>query len=105
MGAECGLDDNGCASLAGELTFGSVPDLFRESEKLFLGARAVTSIDLSQVTTADSAGLALLLEWQAMQGTASQKLDIRNAPSSLISLATLCEADDVMNLSGRNSTA
>jgi phospholipid transport system transporter-binding protein len=94
--------ENGYALMTGELTFESVPELFRENENLFRGSNPVTLIDLSKVTTADSAGLALLLEWQAMQGAAQGKLEITNAPPGLMSLATLCEADEVMNVSGRN---
>lgn len=97
--------DNGSVSLAGALTFESVRALYRESEKLFRGARPTTLIDLSAVTHVDSAGLALLLEWQAMQSAASHQLDIQNAPSSLMSLAQLCEADNVMNISGRDQVA
>jgi phospholipid transport system transporter-binding protein len=97
------IGEDGCASLAGALTFESVASLFRKSERLFRGSQAVTRLDLSRVTTADSAGLALLLEWQAMQRAASRNLEISNAPASLISLARLCEADDVMNLNGRSS--
>lgn len=97
------VGQDGCASLAGALTFESAHALFRETDKLFRGPKPVTLIDLSKVTTADSAGLALLLEWQAMQCAASRNLAISNAPPGLISLARLCEADDVMNLTGRNS--
>jgi phospholipid transport system transporter-binding protein len=96
------LGENGCAFLAGALTFESVPLLFRETEKLFRGSKPVTLIDLSKVTTADSAGLALLLEWQAMQTATSGKLEINNAPPGLMSLANLAEADEVMSMSGRN---
>jgi phospholipid transport system transporter-binding protein len=97
------LGENGCAFLAGELTFESVPALFRETEKLFKGSRPVTLIDLSGVTAADSAGLALLLEWQAIQKASSGTLEINNAPPGLLSLATLCEADEVMSMSGRHA--
>jgi phospholipid transport system transporter-binding protein len=97
------IGEDGCASLTGALTFESAASLFGETERLFDGPQPVTLIDLSNVTTADSAGLALLLEWQAMQRAASRKLEINNAPPSLVSLARLCEADDVMNLKGRNS--
>lgn len=97
--------EDSCASLAGKLTFESARALFRETEKLFRGPKPVTLIDLSKVTTADSAGLALLLEWQAMQRAVSRKLDIKNAPPSLMSLATLCEADEVLRMSGRNPAA
>jgi len=97
------IGEDGRATLAGALTFESVASLFGETQKLFRGPQSVTLIDLSNVTNADSAGLALLLEWQAVQRAASRKLEINNAPDSLISLARLCEADDVMNLNGRDS--
>jgi len=95
------MGENGCALLAGELTFETVPALYRETARLFMGPRPVTRIDLSKVTTADSAGLALLLEWQAMQRAASGNLEISNAPPGLMSLANLAEADEVMSMSGR----
>jgi len=96
---EVGKD--GSASVTGELTFESAAALFSQTETLFRGPKPVTLIDLAAVTTADSAGLALLLEWQAQQRSASLPLEIRNAPPGLISLARLCEADDVMSVSGR----
>jgi phospholipid transport system transporter-binding protein len=96
------IGEDGCATLAGALTFESVAALFGETHRLFRGPQPVTLIDLSNVTNADSAGLALLLEWQAMQQAAARSLEISNAPPSLVSLARLCEADDVMNLNGRD---
>jgi len=99
------IGEDGDALLVGELTFESVPALFRESERLFKIARAVTRVDLSKITAADSAGLALLLEWQAMQNAVSRKLVISNAPPGLMSLAILCEADEVLNMSGRSLQA
>ncbi len=100
---ETGTD--GCARLAGPLTFESVPALYREAEKLFQGDNSVSSIDLTGVSEADSAGLALLLEWQASQKLVSKDLEITNAPASLMSLASLCEADELMNFSGRSTIA
>lgn len=99
------ISGDGSVALAGPLTFETAPALFNETDKLFGGPKPVSLIDLSKVSTADSAGLALLLEWQAMQRAFSRELNIRNAPPSLMSLAQLCEADDVMKLSGRNSVA
>ncbi len=102
---DCSIEigQDGRASLAGALTFETVAGLFGETQKLFRDPHPVTLIDLSDVTNADSAGLALLIEWQAMQRAASRKLEINDAPASLISLARLCEADDVMNLNSRDS--
>ena len=45
---------------------------------------------------ADSSGLALLLEWQALARQQQRKLKISNAPDTLLSLARLCEADNLL---------
>ena len=95
------IGEDGCARLGGTLTFESVPGLFKQAQELFHGSTPVSSLDLEQVTSADSAGLALLLEWQATRGPSQQALQIRNAPSGLLSLARLCEADQLLDLSGR----
>lgn len=95
------LDEDGCAHLAGELTFESVPGLYVRARQLV--SEDLVSVDLSRVTTADSAGLSLLLEWQASRRDQENKLQFTNAPSSLMSLAGLCEASDLLNISGRNT--
>jgi len=94
--------DPGCAKFTGALTFKSTPGLYRETEKLFHTNTPVSSIDLAGVTSVDSAGLALLLEWQATQSTASRSLDIINAPTALMSLALLSDAVELLNISGRS---
>jgi ABC-type transporter Mla MlaB component len=94
--------EQGCANLSGALTFESTPGLYRDSEKLFRSRAPVSSIDLSGVTTVDSTGLALLLEWQATRRPASGSLHIINAPSNLMSLARLCDAIDLLKMSGRS---
>jgi phospholipid transport system transporter-binding protein len=96
------IDDRGCASLTGVLTFNSTPGLYRETDKMFKGSAPVSSVDLSGVTAVDSTGLALLLEWQASQGPNSHGLKITNAPSSLMSLARLCYAIELLNMCGRS---
>ena len=103
MSEVCTLEvgDDGCARLAGQLTFESVTGLFREAEKLFRAGSAVSTIDLSGIINADSAGLSLLLEWQAIQSPTARKLSITNSPENLISLARLCEAVELLGISGR----
>ena len=104
MSEACTIEagEQGCANLTGALTFKSTPGLYRESENLFKGPAPVLSVDLSGVTAVDSAGLALLLEWQAVQRTDSRSLHILNAPSSLMSLARLCNAIELLNMTGRS---
>ncbi len=103
MAEACSLevDATGVARLSGALTFRSVPDLHREQASRFDGAESVSTLDLSGVDSVDSAGLALLLEWQAHRPEREGRLRVLNAPGSLISLARLCEADSVLDLSGR----
>jgi phospholipid transport system transporter-binding protein len=93
--------DDGTVSLGGSLTFESVPLLYREMERRLPGARPVTTIDLADVTEADSAGLALLLEWQSRQLQRGRELTMLSAPENLVRLAELCEAVDMLKLSGR----
>lgn len=102
MTESCSIDlgEDGCARLEGELTFESVPRLYEQAHSAL--PENLRAVDLSGVTTADSAGLALLLEWQASRRGASGRLTFTNAPSSLLSLASLCEATGLLDISGRD---
>jgi len=102
---EGGIDftQDGSANFHGPLTFETVPALFRDLEERVQREAAVERIDLAGVTAADSAGLALLLEWQARARANGSSLAVRNAPGALLRLARLCEADELLNLSGRDA--
>ena len=93
--------NGGTVRLSGALTFESVPLLYREMETRFPSTVPVAEIDLAGVTTADSAGLALLLEWRSRQRRWGRDLTMRDAPDGLLSLAGLCDAVALLNLSGR----
>jgi len=95
------VGSNGSVHISGEMTFDSTPNLYRELESRFEGKGSVTGIDLAGVNRADSSGLALLLEWQAMANRQQRKLQISNAPDNLLKLAKLCEADSLLDISGR----
>ncbi|MDX1554874.1 MAG: STAS domain-containing protein, partial [Xanthomonadales bacterium] len=54
------------------------------------------SLDLAEVRQIDSAGLALLLEWQSIfrRESGSEKLmAINNPPEALLKIARLCDAE------------
>jgi len=104
MSDRCSLEaeENGIVRLRGALSFESVPGLYREMERRLPTTGPVTTIDLAEVTSADSAGLALLLEWQSRQRRRGRELTMRNAPSNLLRLAGLCEAVELLNLAGRS---
>jgi phospholipid transport system transporter-binding protein len=97
------VGSDGAARLTGELTFETVARLHREMEQSLAGTGPIELVDLSGVPMADSAGLALMLEWQARQRKRGRELTIINAPDNLMHLAKLSEAVDLLNLSGRGT--
>lgn len=96
------FDDGNCAFISGALTFDTAPGLYEDMAAHVRNGALPARLDLSGVTTVDSAGLALLLEWQAVRNQQGASLIVTGAPSSLVSLAQLCEAIDLLNLSGRH---
>jgi len=93
--------EDGIVRLSGDLTFESVPLLYDKMERRLPAAGPVTTIDLANVTAVDSAGLALLLEWQSRQRQRGRELTMHGAPENLLRLAGLCEAVELLNLSAR----
>lgn len=95
--------EDGTVYLGGAMNFASTPGLYRELESRFTKEGTIRNIDLGGVGQADSSGLALLLEWQAMANKLDRQLCITNAPANLLRLAKLCESDNLMNISGRDN--
>lgn len=96
---------DGIVAISGPMTLDSVPHLYREAQTTFNGRRPVTAVDLAGVSRADSAGLALLLEWQAQSTRRDRKLEFHNVPDDLLRLARLCAAQELLNLNGRDGAA
>lgn len=97
------VDSDGTARLSGELTFETAAGLHRKMEEQLPGTGPIGTVDLAATTVADSAGLALMLEWQARQSSRGRTMAITNAPVSLMRLAKLSEAVELLNLSGRGN--
>jgi len=93
----------GGAKLGGSLTFRTCAALFRELERHGADAPLDGPVDLSDVRAVDSAGLALLLEWQARQRKAGRGLVLHHAPDNLMRLAELADAVDLLGLQGREA--
>jgi phospholipid transport system transporter-binding protein len=55
-------------------------------------------MDLGGVTAADSAALALILDWLRAARTAGQRIVLRNLPAGLVSLAALYDIDTLLPL-------
>lgn len=82
--------------VSGELVFDTVPELL-ESGRALLGAGTGSIVlDLQGVTRADSAGLALLVEWLRMARRDHRELTFHNMPAKLLAMAGVSGLDDVL---------
>lgn len=93
------LVENGDGSwlLQGELDFMSVPALLQHAGMNMLGRELVT-VDLKGVTRADSAGLALLVEWLRESESAGNRIEFVNVPAQLLSIARVCGLEQILSL-------
>lgn len=73
--------------ITGELNFTTVPHLFAESNWVESDASAELSVDLSDVTRADSAGLSLLLSWVRRAHAHRKTLAFSHVPDQLRNIA------------------
>lgn len=89
--------DPGRFRIEGELDFASVPALHQHATGLFEGCPKI-DLDLSGVRRANSAGLALLIEWQGRARRAGLPFSLANLPPGLVNLARISELDQVLPL-------
>lgn len=83
-------------AVSGALTFDTVPNLYKESAVWFEGTGDLT-LDLAQVTTTDSAGLALLVEWLRRAHDAKRGLRFVNIPGQAQTLMRINNLQDAFN--------
>ena len=91
--------ENGAATLSGDLTFATATALFTRMMAVSKHHGMPRSLDLADVRRIDSAGLALLLEWQSAfrkQADTSSLMEIRNPPDALVKIARLCDAEEYL---------
>ena len=69
--------------VTGPMTFTSVAGLFSGSSGWFAGGSRDITIDLAGVTQADSAGLALLIEWLRQAHSAQCNVRFTNIPPQM----------------------
>ncbi|MEW8535205.1 MAG: STAS domain-containing protein [Candidatus Thiodiazotropha endolucinida] len=79
----------------GEMTFSSVKELLLHSKQLFSAVEEL-EVDLSQVDNADSAGLALVLEWMAQAAERNARIVFTGVPESMVSIARLCQVESLL---------
>lgn len=81
--------------VSGALTFDTVPGLYHGSTGWFAGSGELV-IDLGEVTRADSAGLALLIEWLRRAQTAQRRLRFTGVPAQVQTLIRVNGLQDAL---------
>jgi phospholipid transport system transporter-binding protein len=83
------------ANLAGDLRFDTVGSLLNVGSRV-IGEGRIAVIDLAGVSSGDSAGLALLIEWLSVARAVKRPLRYENIPSQLQQLARLSEVEELL---------
>ena len=96
-GARIEVGEGGRLSVNGDLTFISVPGVIRDGEHL-IGQGATVSLDLSGVQRADSAGVALLVEWMRVAARREATLTLLNMPAQMLAIARVSGLDSILPL-------
>jgi phospholipid transport system transporter-binding protein len=71
-----------------------------EAGSAAFGGEAQVELDLSGVSTADGAGLAVLLAWLSRARSAGRALHFVAIPESLLALARVCGVDSMLASAG-----
>ncbi len=88
---------NGRLEIHGDLSFGSVRELWDECREWISGCTE-PEIDLDRVQRSDSAGLALLVECQRQARRAGVSIRFFNIPAQMLSMARVSGLDQVLPL-------
>lgn len=86
---------DGRFALSGVLDFDTVAEVLAESTKCFEEYTQL-EVDLAGVQEADSAGLALLLEWVNWAKYTVREIRFLNLPDALLAIARISEVDEFL---------
>ena len=83
--------------VSGELNFKNVPALVSMSQDYFKNVNDL-EVDLADVNRADSAGVALLIDWQRQAQKQKKSISFFNIPSQMLAIARLSGVDELLSL-------
>ncbi len=86
--------------VGGSLEIETAADAYAESMIKF-NPFSELEIDLSGVVRADSAGLALMLEWVHWAKNTAREIRFRNIPDQILSIARISEVEDILSAGER----
>jgi phospholipid transport system transporter-binding protein len=91
------LTDNGDGrfSISGEMSFETAERMLHHAEEPF-EQHTRLEVDFSEVTLADSAGLALLLEWITWANHTVREIRYVNIPERILAIARTTEVESLL---------
>ena len=96
--SDFGFNDLGGGNfeISGDMSFETAEYILRASQRAFKQHENVR-VDMSAVDKADSAGLALLLEWMSWAKQGVAKIDFVAIPASVLAIAHTAELKDLIS--------
>lgn len=89
--------EGGRFQVSGELGFNTVNAVLAESKGILFSSKGVQlELDLAEVSRADSAGLALLIEWMRMAQANSCEIKFHHLPAQLLEIARAGELEALL---------
>lgn len=89
-------NSDGHYALAGEFSYATAGAILERSQREFGSGSTALEIDLERVTHADSAGLAVLLEWLSWARRQGHSLRFVHLPAQLLAVARISELEDLL---------
>ena len=86
---------NGQFALSGAMSFETADRILRASKGSF-GDHDDVEVDFSGVTDADSAGLALLIEWKSWTAQGSTQIRFKGLPRSIKAIARTTDVEHLL---------
>lgn len=87
-------------ALEGRLEFETASSAYTQSMIRF-SPYTTLELDLSGVSAADSAGLALMLEWVHWAKASAREIRFRNVPDQVRNIARISEVEDILKAGER----
>lgn len=88
----------GAYRLDGELSFTTVPHVWKAARRLIADEQGASEmrLDLAGVERADSAGVALLLEWLREAHRLGLRLRLENVPEQMLAIARVSGVEELI---------
>ena len=91
---------DGRFAVSGSLALDTAADAYAESMVKFTPFSEL-EIDLSGVVRADSAGLALMLEWGYWARSTAREIQFKNIPDQILGIARISEVEGILSAGER----